>query len=151
MVSHSVSPDRIKPISIGHLSIIPDDQISNDNCVEPNDYEEAPNIDNNNDDADKQYSAASEQDDSPGQDDIFSIITKDNQKETLQSNWMILNLLFHTQAEWQMERTRILTELDHNQSTDRLDNAGYKSELCGVIDEVKYSGRVNELDFFLPS
>jgi len=124
MVSYPASPDWIKPISIGHISLIPDDTINDDNLVESHNYEEAPNLHDYDNDANKHHSAASELDDSRGQDDIISIFTNDNQKETLQYNWMVLNLLFNPQAEWQGERTRILTELDHNQSTKRLENSG---------------------------
>jgi len=76
---------------------------NSNNPVETQVHEEARDPDD--EDEDEADSTLPETEDNRGRDDILSKITKDDQKEMLQQNWMLLKLLFEQQAEWKKERT----------------------------------------------
>jgi len=65
---------------------------------------------------------------------MLSTITEDDQNVMLEQNRMPLKLLFEPQAEWKMVRTRILSDLDHSQATDRPENPGNQSKIVQMVD-----------------
>jgi hypothetical protein len=64
---------------------------------------------------------------------------------------MLLKLLFEQQAELKEEGTRMLSELDHSQATDRPENPGNQSKIFTMADPLRYCGGAKELDKFLES
>jgi hypothetical protein len=106
------SLSRITPIPTGRVSVLPEDEINDDDPAETQVHEEA--RDPEDEDEAEVDSSLPEGEDNRGRDDILSKITEDDQKEMLEQNRMLLKLLFEQQAEWKEERTRMLTELDRS-------------------------------------
>jgi hypothetical protein len=115
---------------------------NSNNPVETQVHEEA----RDPDDEDEDDSTLPETEDNRGRDDILSKITEDDQKEMLQQNRMLLKLLFEQQAEWKKERTRMLSELDRSQATDRPENPGNQSKIFTMVNPLRYCGGAKELD-----
>jgi len=143
------SLSRITPIPRGRVSVLPEDEINDDNPAKTQVHEETCDLDNEDEDKDKDNSTLPEGEDNRGRDDILSKITKDDQKEMLEQNQMLLKLLFKQQAKWKEERTRMLTELDRSQTIDRLENPGNQSTIFKMVDPLWYCGGAKELDKFL--
>jgi len=118
------SLSRITPIPTGRVSVLPDNEINDDDLAETQVHEEARDPDDEDEDEDEDDSTSPEGEDNRGRDDILSKITEDDQKQMVELNWMLLKLLFEQQAEWKEERTRTLTELDRSQTIDRPENPG---------------------------
>ena len=110
------SLSRITPLPTGRVSVLPEDEINDDDPAETQVHEEA--RDPEDEDEDEDDSTLPEAEDNRGRDDILSKITEDDQKEMLEQNRMLLKLLFEQQAEWKEERTRMLTELDRSRTID---------------------------------
>jgi hypothetical protein len=94
---------RITPIPTGRISVLPEDEINNDDPAETQVHEEARDPDN--EEEDEADSTMPEGEDNRGRGVIVSKITKDDQKEMLEQNRMLLKLLFEQQAESNEERT----------------------------------------------
>jgi hypothetical protein len=131
------------------VSVLPEDEINDDDPAETQVHEESRNPVNEDEEEDNDDSTLSEGKDNQGRDDILSKITKDDQKEKLEQNRMLLKLLFEHQAAWKEERTRMLTELDRSRNIDRPGNRGNQSKIIQMVDPLRYCGRVKELDKFL--
>jgi hypothetical protein len=91
------SLSRITPIPTGRVSVLPEDEINDDDPAETQVHEES--HDPEDKDKDKDDSTLPEGEDNRGRDDILSKITEDDQKEMLEQNRMLLKLLFEQQAE----------------------------------------------------
>jgi len=144
-----VSLSRITLIPKGRVLVLPEDDINDDDSAETQVHEEAHDPDDDDEDEDEHDPTLSEGEDNRGRDDILSKITKDNQKEMLEQNQMLLKLLFKQQADWKEERTQTLTELDRSRIIDRPENPGNQSKIFQMVDPLQYCGRVKELDKFL--
>jgi len=101
------------------------------------------------DDDDEDDSTLPETEDNRGRDDILSKITEDDEKEMLQQNRMLLELLFEQQAEWKKQRTRMLSEHNRSQAIDRPENPGNQSKIFKMVDPSRYGGGAKELDKIL--
>jgi hypothetical protein len=97
---------------MGRVSVLPGDEMKDDDPVETQVHEGARDADD--EDGDEDDSTVPGGEDNRGRDDILSKITEDDQMEMLEQNRMLLKLLFEQQAEWKEERTRMLTELDRS-------------------------------------
>ena len=97
------SLSRITPIPKGRVSVLPEDGINDDDPAETHIHEEARDPGDEDEDEDEDDSTLPEGEDTRGRDDILSKITKDDQKEMLEQNRMLLKLLFEQQAEWNGE------------------------------------------------
>jgi len=95
------------------------------NPVETQVHEEAREAE----DQDGDESTLPEAADTRGQDDIFSKITEDDQKKMLQQNRILLKLQFEQQAEWNKERTRMLSELDRHRASNRPEDPENQSKI----------------------
>jgi len=133
----SLSP--ITPIPTGRVSVLPEDEINDDDPAETQVHEEA--RDPEDEDEDEDDSTLPEGEDNRGRDDILSKITEDDQREMLEQNRMQLKLLFEQQAEWKAERTRMLTELDRSRTIDRPENPGNQSKIFKMVDPITVLGR----------
>jgi hypothetical protein len=138
---------RITPSTTGHVSVLPEHPINDDDPAETQVHKEA----RNPDDAEehKDDTILPEREDNRCRDDILSKITEDDQKEMLEQNRMLLKLLFEQQAEWKEERTRMLTELDCSRTIDRPENTRTQSMIFKMVDPLWYCGAAKELDEFL--
>jgi len=96
---------RNTPIPTGRVSVLPVDEINDDDPTETQVHEEARDPDDEDEDEDEDDSTLPEGEDNRGRDDILSKITEDDQKEMLEQIRMLLKLLFEQQAEWKEERT----------------------------------------------
>jgi len=76
---------------------------NSNNPAETQLHEETCHPDDEDEDEDEDESTLPETEDTRGQDDILSKITKDDQKEMPQQNRMLLKLLFEQQAEWKKD------------------------------------------------
>ena len=123
--------------------------INSNNSVETQVHEEARDPEDEDEDDDEDDSTLPEPEDNRGRDDILSKITKDDQKEMLQQNRMLLKLLFEQQAEWRKARTRMLSELDRSRATNWPENPGNQSKIFKMVDPLRYCGGAKELDKFL--
>ena len=141
------SLSRIIPIPTGRVSVLPEDEINDDDPAETKVHEEARDPDDEEEDEDD--STLPEGEDNRGRDDILSMITEDDQKEMLEQNRMLLKLLFEQQAECKEERTRMLTELDRSRTIDRPENTGNQSKIFKMVDPLPYCRGAKELDKFL--
>jgi hypothetical protein len=121
------SLSQITPSPTGRLSVLPEDEINNDDPAETQVHEEA--RDPEYEDQEEDDLTLPEGEDNRGRDDILSKITEDDQKEMLEENRMLLKLLFEQQAQWKEERTRMLTELDRSRTIDRPENPGNQSKI----------------------
>jgi hypothetical protein len=97
------SLSRITHIPTDRVSVLPEDEINDDDPAETQVHEEA--RDPEDEDEDEDDSTLTEREDNQGKDDILSKITEDDQKEMLEQNRMLLKHLFEQQAEWKEERT----------------------------------------------
>jgi len=79
----------------------------------------------------------------------LSKITDVDQKEILEQNQMLDQLLIEQQAEWRVERTRMLIELDLSGTIDRPENPGSQSTLFETVDPLRYCGVAKSLHKFL--
>jgi len=145
--SHRASVSRITTIANGRVSVLPEDEIDDDDPAETQVHEEARDPDDEEEDEDN--STLAEGEDNRGRDDILSKITEDNQKEMLEQNRMLHKLLLEQQAEWRQERTRMLTELDLSRTINRPENTGNQSKIFKMVDPLQYCGGAKELDKFL--
>jgi len=94
---------RITPIPTRRISVLPEDEINDDHPAETPVHEEARNSDNEDEHEDEDNSTLPEGEDNGGRDDILLMNTEDDQKEMLEHNRMLLNLLFEQRAEWKEE------------------------------------------------
>jgi len=145
--SLQASLSRITPIPRGRVSVLPEDEINDDDPAETPVDDEARDPDNKDEDEDDSTSPEGEH--HPVRDDVFSKISEDTQMEMLEQNWMLLYLLLEQQAEWREERTRMLTELDCSSTIDKLQNPRNQSKIFKVLDPLGYCGAAIELDEFL--
>jgi hypothetical protein len=134
---------------MGHVSVLPEDKINDDDSPDTQVHEEARYPDDEHEDEDADDSTLPQGEDNRGRDDILSKITEDDQKEMLEHNRMLLKLLFEQQAEWKEERIRMLTELDCRQTINRPQNPGNQSKIFKMVDPLRYYGRVKQLDKLL--
>jgi len=67
----------------------------------------------------------------------------------LLQNRRLLKLLFKQQAEWKVERTRMLTKLDRSRTIERPENPGNQSKIFKIVYPLRYCGGAKELDKFL--
>jgi hypothetical protein len=125
---------RITPIPTGHVSVLPEDEINDDDPAETQVHEEARNPDDEDADEDEDHSTLPEGEDNRGRDDILSKITKDDKKEMLEHNQMLHRLLFAQQAEWKEERTQMLTKFDCSRTTNRPENPGNQSKILKMVE-----------------
>jgi len=88
------SVSRITPIPTGRVSVLPENEIEDDDPAETQVHEETRVPDDEDEDHNEDDSTLPQGEDNPGRDDIVSKITKDNQKEMLEQNRMLLKLLF---------------------------------------------------------
>jgi hypothetical protein len=109
-----VSHSRITPISTGHVSVLPQDEMDEDDPPETQVHEEARETDAEGEDKDKDDFLLPEGGDNGDRGDTLSKITEEVQKEIFEQNQMLLKLQFEQSAESKEERTRILTELDRS-------------------------------------
>jgi hypothetical protein len=79
---------------MGRVSILPDDEINDEDPAETQVHEEACDPDNEDEDEDEDDSTLPEGKNNRAGDDTLSKITEDNQKEMLEQNWMLLKLQF---------------------------------------------------------
>jgi hypothetical protein len=107
IASLRASLSRITHIPTGRGSVLPEDEIKDDDRAETEVHKEA--CDPDDEDEDEDDSTLPEGEGNRGRDNILSKITKDNQEEILEQNRMLLKLLLEQQAEWKEERTRMLT------------------------------------------
>ena len=135
------------PIPMSWFSVVPEDEINDDDPAETQFQEEA--CDPEDEVEDENDSTLPEGEDNRGREDILSNITEDDQQEMLEQNRMLLKLLFEQQAEWKEERTRMLTELDRSRTIDRPENPGNQSKIFKMVDPLRYCGGAKELDKFL--
>jgi hypothetical protein len=94
---------RIISIPTDRVSVLPEDEINDDDPAETQVHKAGRDPDDKEEDEDD--STLPEGEDNRGRDDILSQITEDDQKEMLEQNRMLLKLLFEHQAEWKEERT----------------------------------------------
>jgi len=78
------SLSRITPIPTGRVSVLPEDEINDDDPAETQVHEEARNPDDEDEDEDEDDSTLPEGEDNRGRDDILLKITEDDQKEMLE-------------------------------------------------------------------
>ena len=109
---------------MGCISVLREDKINDDKPTETQVHEEISDPDDEHEDKDKDDSTLPEGEDYRGRDHILSKNTKDDQKEIVEQNQMLLKLLFEQQGEWKEERTRILHKLDRSWTIDRPENPG---------------------------
>jgi len=147
--SPRASPSRITSIPLGRVSVLPEDEINDDDPAETQVHKEALDPDDEDEDEDEYDSTLPEGEDDRGRGDILSKITEDDQKEMLEQNRMPLELLFEQQAECKEERTRMLTELDRGWTINRTENPGNQSKICRMVDPLRYCGGAKEMDKFL--
>jgi hypothetical protein len=107
----------------GRVSVLPEDEINDDDPAETQVHEEACDPDNEDEDEDEADSTLPQSEVNRGRDDILSKITEDDQKEMLEQNRMLHKLLFKQQAEWKEERIRMRKELDPSRTIDRPENS----------------------------
>jgi len=143
------SLSRITPIRTDRVSVLPEDEINDDNPAETHVHQEARDPDDKDEDEDEDDSTLPEGEDNRGRDDILSKITEDDQKEMLEQNWMVFKLLFEQEAELKEERTQMLTELDRSRTIDRPENPGNQSKIFKMVEPLRYCGRAKELDKLL--
>jgi len=79
---------------MGRASVLPVDEINDDDPAETQVHEEARDLDDEDEDEDEDDSTLPEGEDNQGRDNILSKITEDDQKELLEQNRMLLQLLF---------------------------------------------------------
>jgi hypothetical protein len=125
---------RITPVLKGRVTVLPEDEINDDDPAETEVHEEAHDPDDEDENEDEEDSTLPEGKDNRGRDDIVSMITEDDQKEIFELNRMLLKLLFEQQAECKEERTRMLTELDRSQTIDRPENPRNPSKIIKMVD-----------------
>jgi len=128
------SLSRITPIPTGRISVKPEDKINDDDPAGTQLQEEARDPHNEDQDEHEDDPTLPNGEDNRGRNDIFSMITEDDQSEMLQHNRMLLIIQFQQQAEWRNERTRMLTELDHSRTSNRPEIAGNQSEIFKMVD-----------------
>jgi hypothetical protein len=134
------------PFSTRCVLVLPEDNINDDDPSETQVYEEA--HDSDDEEEDDKDSTSPEGEDNQGRDDILSKITEDDQKEILEYNWMLLKLLFEQQAEWNEERTRMLTKHNRSRTIDRPENPGNQFKIFKMVDPLRYRSRANVLGKF---
>lgn len=78
-----------------------------------------------------------ESEDDQGRDDILSKITEDHHMEMLEQNLMLLELLFEEEFKPKEDRTRMLTELDCNQTIHRPVNPGIQFKISKMFDPLQ--------------
>jgi len=141
---------RITLIPTVRVLVLPEDEINHDDPAETQVHEEARDPDDEDEDEDEDDSTLPEGEDNGGREDILSKITEDDPKEMLEQNRMLLKrLLLEQQAEWNKERTRMLTELDRSRTSDRLENPGNQSKIFKKVDPLWYCSGAKDLDKFL--
>jgi len=143
------SPCQITPIPTVNVSVSPEDQINDGDPADTQVHKESWAPDDQEEDEEEDDSTFPEGANNRGRDDILSKITEDNQMDMLEQNRMLLKLLFEPQAEWNEERTRMLTELDHSRTINRQEHPGNQSRIMKMIDRLQYCGGVREPDKFL--
>jgi len=94
MESLHASLSRITPISTARVSVLPEDEIDDDDPIETEVHEKAYHPDNEVEDKEEDDSTVPEVDDNCGGAYILSKITEDNQQEMLEQNRMLLKHLF---------------------------------------------------------
>jgi len=89
----------------GRPSVLPEEEINDDDSAKTQVHVEAHDSDDDNEDEDEDDSYFPEGEDNRSRDVILSTITEDDQKERLEQNRMLPELLFIQQAEWKKKRT----------------------------------------------
>jgi hypothetical protein len=98
------SLSRITPIATGRVSVRPQARIIHDDPADSQVYEEARDVDKEDKHNDEHDSMLPEGEDNRGRDDILSKTSKDDQKEMLELNRMLLKLLFQQQVKSKDEK-----------------------------------------------
>jgi hypothetical protein len=143
------SLSRITSIPTGCVSVLPEDDIFDDDPAVTQVHQGAHDPDDEDEDNDKDNSTLQEGEHNRRSDDILSKITEGNQKEMLEQNWILLKLLFVQQAEWKEERARMLTEFARSRITDRPENPRNQSKFFKMVDSLRYCCGAKALDMFL--
>jgi len=141
------SYNRITPIHTGRVSVLPEDEMNDDDPAETHVHEEARDPDDEEEEEDD--STLPEGEDNRDRDDILSKITEDDQKVMLEQNRMLLKLRLEQQTEWNEERPRMLIELDRSRTINRPENTRNQSKIFKIVDALWYCGGAKELDKFL--
>jgi len=90
---------QITPIPMSRVSVQPEDKINDDDPAKTQLHEEARDPDDEDEDDDDDDSILPEGEDNLDRDNILTKITKEDQKEMLEQNRMLLKLRFEQQAE----------------------------------------------------
>ena len=149
MESFPASLSQITPIPTEHISVLPEDEIDDDDQVETQVHEEARDPDHEDEHEDEDDSTLPETDDKRGRDDILSKITKDDQQGMREHYRMVLKLRFKQHAEWKEDRTRMVSHLDRCRATNRPENPANWCKIFKMVDALRYCGGAKELDEFL--
>jgi len=90
----------ITPIPTGHVSVLPEDEINDNDAAKTQHHEEAHDPDDQDKEEVQDDSTLPDGKDNRGRDDILSKITEDNEKEMLEQLRMLLKLLSEQQTKW---------------------------------------------------
>jgi len=137
------------PIPTVLVSVLPEDEINDDDPTETQVQDAAHDNDHQDEDNDKDDSTIPEAKDHWGRHNILKQITEDDEKEMLEHNGMLIKLLFEQEAKWMGQRTRMLTKLDRFRTVDRPVSPGIQSKIFQLIDPLWYYGEARKLDNFL--
>jgi len=74
---------------MGPISVLPEDDLNDDDPIETQVHDEAHNLENEDEDEDEDNSTVPEIENNRGRDDILSMITEDDQKKMLEQNRML--------------------------------------------------------------
>jgi len=97
--------DRILPIPMDHICVLPDDPIIGDDPIMTQVHHEAPGFDNEQKEEHKDDSTFPEVEHTRGGHDILTEITEDDQIVMFERNKMLLKLLSEQPAQWTGENT----------------------------------------------
>jgi len=149
MESVGASLGQFTPIRMGHILVFPPEEINVEDPNETHNQEETRDLDDKDEDKAEEDSALPEIEDNHRGEDILSKLTEDDQKETPEQNRMLLKLLFEREADWNEQRTWMLSELDRCRTTYKLEHPSNLSKIFKMVDPLRTCGRAKELDKFL--